>query len=76
MSYVAFSVPAIAACIAATYVGLQRSTTWYGVAVIVMIVAAATASFLRRERPVAALPPQCAACPGTVAPHPQTASRG
>lgn len=72
--YLAFSVPAIGAGIAATHVGLLPATTWYGIGVMVLVAAAAAATLLQRlhTRPAPQL--NCPACPGTVAIHPSAAT--
>jgi MFS family permease len=75
VSYLAFSVPAIAAGVAITQVGLLTTSTWYGAALIALTVLAAAATVFRRERPAVAVTRCCPACPGTVAVHPAAATR-
>jgi MFS family permease len=51
VSYLAFSVPAIAAGLATSRIGLRRTTDAYGVAVIALAAAAIVAMVLRERRP-------------------------
>lgn len=66
VGYVAFSVPAIAAGMAAGTLGLARTTEIYGAAVIVLALSAAAALQLRRRR--AAAPARATAPEGDAAP--------
>lgn len=66
-SYLAFSLPAIAAGIAITHIGLLRTTTWYGVGVIALTIVAIAATAVRRTAATSGRPVACASCPGTAA---------
>lgn len=48
LAYTAFSVPALAAGIAARAIGLQQTAIWYSVAVVLLALVSATATWLRR----------------------------
>jgi MFS family permease len=56
VGYLAFSVPSIVAGIAAEEIGLERTTEIYGVAVIVLSLAATAGLVLRRRRGATPLP--------------------
>jgi MFS family permease len=56
VGYLAFSLPAIAAGIAAEGIGLERTTEIYGIAVIVLSLSAAAGQVLRRRRDAAPVP--------------------
>lgn len=72
-SYLAFSLPTVAAGFGATELGLLRTSDIYGVTVIVLAVAAMIAFALRSTpRPVAHHEPT--PCPGTVPPCPEPAT--
>jgi hypothetical protein len=49
LAYSAFSVPALAAGVAAREIGLQRTSIWYSVGVIVLALASAAATWQRRR---------------------------
>jgi MFS family permease len=66
VSYLAFSVPAVAAGVAITHVGLVRAATWYGIGLIALAAAAIPATINRQpQRP--SMRSNCPACPGTTA---------
>jgi hypothetical protein len=67
VSYLAFSLPAIAADIAITHIGLLRTTTWYGFGVIALTVVAIAATAVRRTAATTSRRVGCASCPGTAA---------
>jgi hypothetical protein len=60
VGYLAFSVPAIAAGIAAGHIGLERTAQVYGIGVIVLALLAVAGLALRARRP-APLPASSAA---------------
>jgi MFS family permease len=67
VSYLAFSLPALAAGFAVTRIGLRRTAEIYSGVLIVLAVLAVLAFALRRRERAAATEPGCAPCPGTVA---------
>jgi MFS family permease len=65
LSYLAFSLPAIAAGVAAGHVGLERTAQVYGVGVIVLALLAVAGLTLHARRP-AAVPTSTPAAPLSV----------
>jgi len=63
VGYLAFSIPAIAAGIAAGHVGLERTAQVYGVGVIVLALLAVAGLALHSRRPAPVTPPVAAAQP-------------
>jgi MFS family permease len=74
LSYLAFSLPAVAAGIAVGRLGLHTTALVYGGAVVALSVIATGLYLLQSRRaPAPAVPVnprECMPCPGTVAPHP------
>ena len=66
VSYLGFSVPAIAAGIAAGHIGLERTAQVYGVGVIVLALLAVAGLGLHARRPASAPAPRCP-CPEAAA---------
>jgi MFS family permease len=70
ISYLAFSLPTVAAGFGATELGLLRTTDIYGLTIVILATAATIAFALHRARPAAGPHHEATPCPGTVAPCP------
>nr|WP_281372083.1 MFS transporter [Modestobacter versicolor] len=67
-SYLGFSVPSIAAGIAAGHIGLERTAQLYGAGVIALALLAVAGLALRSRRPAAPTPPAVSPTPALTAP--------